>query len=50
MFIRGIDQVEKIRRDGQGEFVIGEFGAGVFLGRQRRQQPLQLVERGDPIF
>ena len=44
VFIRRINQVEKERRDGQGEFRVGQFGAGVFLRRERRHQPLELFE------
>ena len=50
VFVRGIDQVEKVRRDGERELVIREFRAGIFLGRQRRHQPMQLLERGNAVL
>ena len=50
IFIRRINQVEKIRRDGQREFGVREFRAGKFLRRERGHQPLQLFRRGDAVF
>lgn len=50
MFIRRIDQVEKIGRDGERQLVIGQLRAGVFLRRQRGHQPRQLFEPGDAVL
>ena len=50
MFVRRINQVEKIRRDGQRELVVGQFCAGEFLRRERGHQSLQLLRRGDAVF
>ena len=50
VFIRRINQVEKARRDGQGQFRVGQFGAGIFLRRERWHQPLELFERSDAVF
>jgi hypothetical protein len=50
MLIRRVNQVEKIRRDGQRELVVRQFRAGEFLRRERGHQPLQLLRRGDAVF
>ena len=46
----GVDQVEKVGRNAQGQLFIGQEGSGVFLRRQRWQQPLQLFQRSDAVF
>ena len=50
VFVRRVDQVEKVRRDGEGQFMVGQSGARVFLRRQRRHQPPELFERRDAVF
>ena len=50
MLIRGINQVEEIRRDGESELVIRQLGPGVFLRGERRHQAHQLFQRGDPVL
>ena len=50
VLIRRINQVEEIRRDGEGELVIRQFGPGVFLRREGRHQAHQLFQRGDPVL
>ena len=50
MFIRWINQVEEIGCDREREFVIGQLGAGILLGGERRHQPLELFERGDAVL
>ena len=50
MLVGGVNQVEKVRRDGQRELVICEFCAGKFLRRERGHQALQLLGRRDAMF
>ena len=50
MFVRRINQVEEIRRDGQCEFGVRQFRAGKFLRRERGQESLQLLRRCDAVF
>ena len=50
ILVRRVNQIEEIRRDGQGQFVIGQEGAFVFLRRQRGQEAPQLFQRGDALF
>ena len=50
VLVRRIDQVEEIRRDGQGQLVVGEARARPLLRREGRHQPLQLLQRGDPVL
>ena len=50
VFIRRINQVEKIRRDGERELGVREFRAGEFLRRERGQKFLQLLHRRDAVL
>ena len=50
IFIRRINQVEKIRRDGERELGVRQFRAGKFLRRERGQKSLQLLHRGDAVL
>ena len=50
MLIRRVNQVEKIRRDGQREPGVRELRAGEFLRRERGHQPPQLFRRRYPVF
>ncbi len=50
VLIHRIDQVEKIRRDGQRKLVVCEFRAGELLRRERGHQALQLFRRRDAVF
>ena len=50
VLVRWINQIEKVGRDRQGKFVIGQSGTGEFLGRQRRHQTLQLLHVGDAVL
>jgi hypothetical protein len=50
MLVHRVNEIEKIRRDGEREFVVRQFRAGEFLGRERGHQPLQLLRRGDAMF
>ena len=50
IFVRGIDQVEKVGSDGQGQFMVGQFRAGEFLGRKGGQEFLELFDGGDAVF
>ena len=50
ILIRRVNQVEEIRRDGQRQLVVGQLRAGEFLRRQRRHQPLKLLDRGDAVL
>jgi len=43
VFIRRIDQVEEVRRDAQGQLVIGQFGPGEFLRGEVGHEPLKLL-------
>jgi len=49
-FVRRINQVEEIRRDGQRQLRVGELAAGEFLRRERGHQLLQLFDGGDAMF
>jgi len=49
-FVRGINQVEEVRRDGQRQLVVGKCRPGVLLGAQAGHQPLQLLHRRDPVL
>ena len=48
--VRRVNEVEKIRRDGERELVVGEFCARMFLRRERGQKLLQLLDRGDAVL
>ena len=50
VFIRRINQVEKIRRDAERELVVRELRARQFLRRERGQEFLQLLDRGDAVL
>src|ERR1035438_2920209 len=50
MLIHRVNEIEKIRRDGEREFVVRQFRAGEFLRRERGHQALQLLRRGDAMF
>ena len=50
MLIRRIDQVEKVRRDAQCQLVVRQPGPGQFLRRERGQQRLELLHRGDAVL
>ena len=50
MFIRRINEVEKIGRDGERELVVGEFRAGVLFRCERGHQTLQLFQRRDAVL
>src|ERR1051325_8192961 len=50
MFVRRINQIEKIRRDAERKFVIGEARAGDFLRRERGHQAFELFPRTDAVL
>ena len=50
VLICGIDQIEKIGRDGQSQLCVGELGSGVFLGRQGWHEALELGQGSDPVL
>jgi len=50
ILIGWVDEIEKIGCDRESEFVIGQRGAGEFFRRQRRHQPLQLIDIGDAVL
>ena len=47
--IVAVDQVEKIRRDREGQFLVGEEAAG-FFRRGERHVALQLLDGRDPVL
>ena len=50
IFIGRVNQIEEIRGDTQRQLVVGEGGPGEFLGRERGQEPLQLLNGGDAML
>src|SRR5439155_24018164 len=48
-FVRRINQVEEIRRDGQRQLRVGELAAGEFLRRERGHQLLKPLDGGDAM-
>ena len=45
-----VNEVEEVGRDGQRQLVIGQRRAGDFLRRQRRHQPLELLDGGNAVL
>ena len=50
ILVGGVNEVEEIGRDGQGQFGVGQHRAGVFLRREGGHQALQLLQGGDAVF
>ena len=50
ILVRRIDEVEKIRRDGEGQLGVGEPGTGFFFGREGGEEFPQLFQRGDAVL
>jgi len=50
MLVQRVNEIEKIRRDGERELVVRQFRAGEFLRRERGHEALQLLRRGDAMF
>src|SRR6185436_300869 len=50
VLIRRIDQIEKVRRDGKRQPLIGKGCPRVFLRRERRHVALELLDTGDAVF
>ena len=50
ILVGGVNEVEEIGRDGQGQFGVGQHGAGVFFRGQRGHEALQLFQGSDAMF
>jgi hypothetical protein len=50
IFIRRINQIEKIRRDAERQLGVREFGAGEFLRRERGQKRFELLDVRDAVL
>src|SRR5262249_5306365 len=50
ILVRGVDEIEKVWSNRERQSVIGERGAGVFLGRKGRHQALKLLHAGNSML
>ena len=50
VFVRRVNQVKEVGRDGQRQLMVGQLRAGDFLRRERRHQPLELLDSHNPVL